>query len=88
MEQTKTYRNYKENSKDKFVRYSEEAEMYYVSVLKILQMAKDVKACYKLGQAVLVNLEIFDKYLETFHIVDDDFHGKSTKANNKGIYAF
>ncbi len=49
MEQTKTYRNYKENSKDKFVRYSEEAEMYYVSVLKILQMAKDVKACYKLG---------------------------------------
>lgn len=39
--------------------------MYHVSVSKFIQMAKDAKACYKLGQAVLVNLEIFDKYLET-----------------------
>ena len=74
MQQTKTYRKYKENSKERFVRYSEGAEMYHVSVSKFMQMAKDAKACYKLGQAVLVNLEIFDKYLETFHIVDDDFY--------------
>ncbi|MCX4379616.1 MAG: DUF6462 family protein [Lachnospiraceae bacterium] len=74
MQQTKTYRKYKENSKERFVRYSEGAEMYHVSVSKFMQMAKDAKACYKLGQAVLVNLEIFDKYLETFHIVDDDYY--------------
>lgn len=74
MQQTKTYRKYKENSKERFVRYSEGAEMYHVSVSKFMQMAKDAKACYKLGQAVLVNLEIFDRYLETFHIVDDDYY--------------
>lgn len=74
MEQTKTYKKYKENSKDRFVRYSEGAEMYHISVSKFMQMAKDAKACYKLGQAVLVSLELFDKYMETFHIVDDDFY--------------
>lgn len=74
MQQTKTYRKYKENSKERFVRYSEGAEMYHISVSKFMQMAKDAKACYKLGQAVLVNLEIFDRYLETFHIVDDDYY--------------
>lgn len=26
---------------------------------------------YKVNQLVLVNLEIMDKYLETFHIVED-----------------
>jgi integrase len=73
-ERQKTYKKYKENSTGRFVRYSEGAEMYHISVSKFMQMAKDAKACYKLGQAVLVNLELFDKYLETFHIVDDDFY--------------
>lgn len=44
MQQTKTYRKYKENSKERFVRYSEGAEMYHVSVSKFMQMAKDAKA--------------------------------------------
>lgn len=38
------------------------------------QWAKDAKACYKVKQLVLVNLEIIDEYLEAFHIVDDDFY--------------
>ncbi len=29
---------------------------------------------YKLGQLVLVNLNIFDEYIETFHIVDDEYY--------------
>ena len=74
MEHTKTYRKYKENSKDRFVRYSEGAEMYHISVSKFMQMAKDAKACYKVNQLVLVNLDIIDEYLETFHIVDDEFY--------------
>lgn len=74
MEHTKTYRKYKENSEDRFLRYSEGAEMYHISVSKFMQMEKETKACYKLGQAVFVNLELFDKYLETFHIVNDDFY--------------
>ena len=64
----------KKTNNKRFVRYSEGAEMYSMSVSKFMQLAKDAKACYKLGQAVLVNLELFDKYLETFHIVDDDFY--------------
>ena len=32
------------------------------------------KACYKVGQLVLVNTEILDEYLETFRIVEDDFY--------------
>lgn len=59
---------------DLYVRYSEGAEMYHMSVSKFMQMAKDAKAIYKLGQLVLVNLKIFDEYIETFHIVDDEFY--------------
>ena len=44
--------------------------MYHMSVSKFMQMEKDVKALYKLGQLVLVNLKIFDEYIEIFHIVD------------------
>ena len=31
-------------------------------------------SCYKVNQLVLVNLDIIDEYLETFHIVDDEFY--------------
>ena len=59
MEHTKTYQEFKKNGNTKFVRYSEGAEMYHMSVSKFMQMA---------------NLIIFDEYLETFHIVDDEFY--------------
>lgn len=63
------------NSKGKrFVRYPEGAEMYSISTSKFMQLAKDAKACYKVNQLVLVNLDIIDEYLETFHIVDDAFY--------------
>lgn len=55
MEHTKTYQEFKKNGNTKFVRYSEGAEMYHMSVSKFMQMAKDAKAIYKLGQLVLVN---------------------------------
>ena len=51
----------KKTNNKRFVRYSEGAEM-------------DAKACYKVNQLVLVNLDIIDEYLETFHIVDDEFY--------------
>lgn len=34
----------------------------------------NAKACYKVNQLVLVNLDILDEYLETFHIVDESFY--------------
>ena len=74
MEHTKTYMEYKRKMNDKFVRYDEGAEMYHMSLSKFMQLAKNAKACYKVGQLVLVKLEIIDEYLETFHIVDEDYY--------------
>ena len=58
----------------KFVGYSDGAKMYSMGLTKFRELAKDAKACYKVGQFVLVNNEILDEYLETFRIVEDDFY--------------
>lgn len=67
-------KNTKKVNRDKFVRYEEGAKMYHMGLSKFQQLAKDAKACYKLNQLVLVNLEILDEYMETFRITDDDFY--------------
>ena len=36
----------KKTNNKRFVRYSEGAEMYSMSVSKFMQLAKDAKACY------------------------------------------
>ena len=66
-------RTRKTNNK-RFVRYPEGAEMYSMSLSKFQQLAKDAKACYKMNRRVLVNLDILDEYLETFHIEDEEFY--------------
>ena len=43
MEHTKAYQEYKKNGNTKFVRYSEGAEMYHMSVSKFMHMAKDAR---------------------------------------------
>ena len=63
----------KTNNK-RFVRYSEGAEMHSMGKTKFQELAKDAKACYKVNQLVLVNLDILDAYLETFRITDEDFY--------------
>ena len=60
--------------KKRFVRYAEGAEMYSMGITKFQELAKEAHACYKLNQLVLVNLDILDKYLETFRITDDRFY--------------
>ena len=62
----------------KFVRYSDGAKMYSMGMTKFQEVAKDAKACYKIGQLVLVNTEILDKYLETFHITGRLYVWRST----------
>ena len=54
----------------KFVRYKEGAEMYSMCQSKFERMAHEAKATYKLDKLVLVNTELFEKYLETFRIVE------------------
>lgn len=64
----------KKIDRKKFVRYPEGAEMYSMSLSKFQQLAKDAKACYKMDRLVLVNLDILDEYIETFHIMDEEFY--------------
>ncbi len=54
----------------KFVRYKEGAKLYSMCQSKFEDMARDAGAIYKLNKLVLVNCEIFEEYLETFHIVE------------------
>ena len=58
----------------KFVRYAEGAELYSMGLTKFQELAKDAKACYKINQLVLVNLDVIDEYLETFRIAEDSFY--------------
>ena len=64
----------KKTNNKRYVRYPEGAEMYSKSLSKFQQLAKDAKACYKMNRLVLVNLDILDEYLETFHIEDEEFY--------------
>ena len=58
----------------KFVRYKDGAKMYSMGLTKFQELAKEANACYKLGQLVLVNTEILDKYLESFRITDENLY--------------
>ena len=50
----------------KFVRYKEGAEKYSLGLTKFQELAREAGATYKIDKVVLVNCEIFEKYLETF----------------------
>ena len=53
----------------KFVRYKEGAEKYSLGLTKFQQLAREAGATYKIDKVVLVNCEIFERYLETFREV-------------------
>lgn len=50
----------------KFVRYKEGAEKYSLGLTKFQELAREAGATYKIDKVVLVNCEVFEKYLETF----------------------
>ena len=54
----------------KFVRYREGADLYSMCQSKFERMAKEAGAIYKLDKLVLVNCDLFEKYLESFRIVE------------------
>lgn len=60
--------------RDKFIRYKDGVKVYHMGLSTFQRIAKEAKACYKVGQMVLVNTEILDEYLEQFRIMDDEFH--------------
>lgn len=57
----------RDKNRKRFVRYKEGAEMYSMCQSKFEKMAKEARATYKLDKLVLVNCDIFEEYLETFH---------------------
>ena len=52
----------------KFVRYREGAEKYSMGLSKFQEMAREARAVYKIDGIVLVNTEIFEKFLEGFRL--------------------
>ena len=58
----------KKVEKKRLVRYKEGAEMYSTGMNKFQTLAKDAGAILKIDRMVLVDLDIFDQYLETFRV--------------------
>ena len=56
------------SAKKRFVRYKEGCEIYSMGMNKFAALAKEAKAIYKIDKLVLVNTEIFEKYLDSFRI--------------------
>lgn len=52
----------------KYVRYREGAAIYNMGLSKFSQLAREANAVYKIDGIVLVNTEIFDRYLEGFRL--------------------
>lgn len=64
MENSKTNKEWK-----KFRRYEDGALYYGMGRTRFMELAKDAKAVYKVNRTVLVNCEIFERYLEGFRLV-------------------
>lgn len=61
----------KKTNKKRFIRFKEGAELYSMSQPKFEQLARDAGATYKLNKLVLVNIDIFEEYLETFRVPEN-----------------
>ena len=51
----------------RFVRYEEGAKKYSMGLSKFQTLAREAKATYKVDKLVLVNCDLFEKYLEKVH---------------------
>ena len=51
----------------KYFRYQQAEIVYSLSHKKLMELASDAEAIYRLDCIVLINREIFDEYLEKFH---------------------
>ena len=55
-------------SKKRLVRYKEGAEMYSMGMNKFQTLARDAGAVLKIDRMVLVDLDVFERYLESFRV--------------------
>ena len=61
-------RTSKKIERKRLVRYKEGAELYSMGMNKFQTLAKDAGAVLKIDRMVLVDLDTFDQYLETFRV--------------------
>lgn len=57
----------------KFLRYQQAEIVYSLSHKKLMELANDAGAIYRMDGIVLINRDIFDEYLERFHETKDTF---------------
>lgn len=51
----------------KFVSYKEGADLYSLGLHTFEKLAKDANAIYRVKGRMLINIEIIEEYMETFH---------------------
>ena len=56
------------DKRKKYVKFQEGAELYSMGKSKFSEMAHDCGAVIKVGRSAFVDLEIFDKYFQTFRL--------------------
>lgn len=61
-------RKQKTINKKRLVRYKEGAEMYSMGMNKFQTLAKEAGAILKIDRMVLVDLDVFDRYLESYRV--------------------
>ena len=54
--------------KKNFIRYDEGAERYSMSKHSFMKLAQEARAVYKINRITLVNVKIFEEYLESFRV--------------------
>ena len=57
-----------EKVKKKWIRAREGVDIYSISRNKLVSMARDAGAAYKIDATILIDVETFERYLETFRI--------------------
>ncbi len=55
----------------RWVRYKEGAELYSVGIHTFEKLAKDAKACYRVGGVTLIDTLKLDRFIESFEVEDD-----------------
>jgi len=62
----------KDAKKRKWLRCKGAVETYGISRTKVVELARDCGAYVKINRTVLIDAELFDKYIETFRVPGED----------------
>ena len=67
LERKQEVRNKARMFRRKLIRYKEAEYIYSIQHKKLLELADKAGALYRIDGYVLINIEIFESYLERFH---------------------